>query len=340
MTNLDVAAAVGFLQRPEAYPEGTRTVTPIETHRSWVFLTDAFAYKLKKPIHHDRLDLNRPDLRQRNCYEEVRLNRRLAPDIYLGVVTLTRAEGGALALEGDGEPIDWLVQMRRLPADGMLDAILTSGRTIDEEAHIRATARYLATFLLNARVQPISGHAYRDVLATGTQMDLDELLEPRFGLRRGRVEMLGRSQLAFLKTRSEILDRRVDTGRIIDGHGDLRPEHVCVRPTPAFIDCLEFDRELRVLDPADEIAFLSLECERLGQPLVGRWFGDAYREVTGDTPPSLLVRFYRVYRALRRAKIAVWHLDDPSVRDVDRFQATARRYLELVEPAVPDPTGG
>ena len=176
--------------------------------------------------------------------------------------TLNRAADGAVALEGRGEPVEWLVHMRRLPAEHMLDAVLTSGRAINEEASLRAAARHLATFFLNACAEPISGAAYRHVLEQGTQMHLGELSEPRFRLPRDRVETLARAQLAFLKKCGAIFDRRVDAERIIDGQGDLRPEHVCVRPEPAVIDCLEFAKELRVLDPADEIAFLDLECER------------------------------------------------------------------------------
>jgi aminoglycoside phosphotransferase family enzyme len=120
----------------------------------------------------------------------------------------------------------------------------------------------------------------------------------------------------------------VDAGCLVEGHGDLRPEHICVGREPAIIDCLEFDRDLRVLDPADELAFLGLECERLDAPWVGQWFLDAYIEVTGDVPPPPLLDFYRSYRALRRARIAANHLDDPHVRDPERFAARARQYLE------------
>jgi aminoglycoside phosphotransferase family enzyme len=146
------------------------------------------------------------------------------------------------------------------------------------------------------------------------------------------VVAIADAQLAALVRHRELFDRRVAEGRIVEGHGDLRPEHICLTPVPAIIDCLEFSRDLRLLDPADELSFLGLECERLGRPEVGRWFLASYTEVTGDDPPPPLLRFHRTYRALRRAKIAVWHLRDPGVRDHDRWRERALRYLELAAP--------
>ncbi|MDH4065134.1 MAG: hypothetical protein OEW19_12095, partial [Acidobacteriota bacterium] len=129
-----------------------------------------------------------------------------------------------------------------------------------------------------------------------------------------------------------VFDARVAAGHIVEGHGDLRPEHIWLDPEPAVLDCVEFDRPLRLMDPADELAFLALECERLGAPEVGGWFLDTYVEATGDAPPVSLLKFYRVYRSLRRATIAARHLDDPAVKDAGRFLERARRYLELAAP--------
>jgi aminoglycoside phosphotransferase family enzyme len=323
---------VAFLHRREAYREATTTVTAIETHMSWVFLTDAYAYKLKKPIRTGGLDLSTPQRRRANCDEEVRLNRRLAPEVYLGVLALTRHADGTLALDGTGEPIDWLVRMRRLPAAKMLDLVITGAGASAAEGEVRATARHVAHFYRTAPPEAISGPGYRAALAEGTRQDARELTQARYGLPRGRVEVLANAQLAMLAAHPSLFDRRADAGRIVEGHGDLRPEHIFVGSPPAVIDCLEFDRSLRLLDPSDELSFLSLECERLGDARVGEWFLDAYREATGDAPPPSLLHFYRVYRALRRSTIAARHLDDPTVHDPDRFAARARLYLTMVEP--------
>ena len=338
MTCVALDSKVAFLRRPDAYADAPSAVTPVQTHMSWVFLTDQHAYKLKKPIRYDGIDFTTSALRRRNCDEEVLLNRRLAPDVYLGVVPLTRGPNGELAMNGRGEPVDWLVEMRRLPAQHMLDVILAESRVTAEEPAIRAAAGHLARFYVEAPAEAVSGAAYCKRLSDGVRRDVRELSQPRYGLPLGRITVLARAQLAFVDKCAVLFERRIEAGRIVDGHGDLRPEHVCVRPEPAIIDCLEFSKELRVVDPADELAFLALECERLGDARVGKWFLETYRSITGDEPPAPLRRFYRVYRALRRATLAAWHLDDPTVTEPERFAAKARHYLELVEPVTADVT--
>jgi aminoglycoside phosphotransferase family enzyme len=326
----DLAAKVAFLRRPEAHPDAPRAVETVETHMAYVFLGDRHAYKLKKPVRHDELDFSTPELRRRDCEEEVRLNRRLAPDVYLGVVRLCFDPARGLSLGGAGDAIDWLVWMRRLPADRMLDELIRCGKV--EARDVRDAARALAVFYAKAPPIDLGAPAYRRRLEDGLRGDLQELCRPEFALPRGQVERACREQLALLAQRAELFDQRVSERRIVEGHGDLRPEHICLVSEPVIIDCLEFSRELRIADPADELSFLGLECERLGRPEVGRWFLDAYSEVTGDRPPEPLLRFHRAYRALRRAKIAAWHLLDPGVRDREPWRARARDYLDLAAP--------
>lgn len=126
-----------------------------------------------------------------------------------------------------------------------------------------------------------------------------------------------------------ILEERARDGRIVEGHGDLRPEHVHLGPEPAVIDCIEFDRDLRVLDAVEELAFLAMECEDLGAAEVGAWFLEIYGRESSDVPDSRLVEFYKSHRALTRAKLAAWHLEDPTVPDPERWRRRTRRYLEL-----------
>ncbi len=318
---------LAFLRRPGSYPEGTKHVEVVETHMSWVFLTERHAYKLKKPVHFDSLDFSTVELRRRDCEEEVRLNRRLAPEVYLGTLPLVADPSGALALARTGEVVDWLVWMRRLPAERMLDARILSGALC--EAEVRPAALRLARFFADATAVELAPAEYRRRLAEGVEGDRCALSRPEFGLSIARVEALTRAAQGCLERHAAFFERRVAERRIVEGHGDLRPEHVCLTPEPVIIDCLEFSRELRLLDPADELAFLSLECERLGAPAVGGWFLDAYTEVSGDAPPPLLLDFHRTYRALRRAKLAVWHLEDPAVREPAHWIARAKRYLDL-----------
>lgn len=322
-------ACLVFLERPDAYPEATVRVEAVETHMSWVFLTDSHAYKLKKPVRYAYLDFSTVDARRLDCEREVRLNRRLAPDVYLGVVPLVRDAGGRLHLGGEGETVDWLVRMRRLPADRMLDHLLRDGAVAQTE--IDRLARRLASFYAAAGVEAIAPETYRQNLAGLIEDNLRELASPEFGLAPERPAGLARAQLQFLRDRAELFDARVRQGRIVEGHGDLRPEHVCLLPEPVVIDCLEFNRAYRILDPADELGYLALECERLHAPHVGRWLLDAYGAASGDVPPESLIHFHQSCRAVLRAKLALWHLRDDGRHPPDRWIATARDYLDWAQ---------
>lgn len=319
-------AKLALLGQPDTYPEATARVDAVETHMSWVFLTDTHAYKLKKPVRYSYLDFSTVEARRLDCEREVRLNRRLAPEVYLGTVPLVLDAAGCLHLGGEGETVDWLVRMRRLPADRMLDHLLRSGTVTQPE--ITRLARRLARFYATAAVESITPTAYRQSLAVWLEDNLRELASPEFGLDPDVGEALAHSQLGFLQDHADLFDARVRQGRIVEGHGDLRPEHVCLLPEPAVIDCLEFNRTYRILDPADELGYLALECERLHASQVGHWLLEAYREASSDAPPDALIHFYQSCRAVLRAKLALWHLRDDGRHPPDRWIETARDYLE------------
>lgn len=318
---------VDFLRRRDAYEERPRSVEAIETHMSWVFLTDRRAYKLKKPIRYDVLDFSTLWRRRRSCVREVRLNRRLAPDVYRGIVPLSLAPDGGLRLGGPGGAVDWLVEMRRLPADRMLDRIIGGGGI--QRSDVAPAGELLARFYEHAVPAIVDEESYREHLLEGVVDDRDELVKPAYGLPADRVRAVADAQRGYLDDAAEVFDRRIREGRVVEGHGDLRPEHICLDDPPAIFDCLEFSRDLRMLDPADELSFLALECLRLGAPEVGGWFWDAYRDRTDDDPPPDLVSFYGRYRALRRAKIAMWHLREPDVDGADRWRERAGWYVEV-----------
>lgn len=324
-----LADKVRFLMQPGTYAEPTSAVEAIETHMSWVFLTDAFAYKLKKPVRYDYLDFSTPEARRSDCEEELRLNRRLAPDVYLEVVALCWRPAAGLSLRGEGEPVDWLVKMRRLPQARMLD-VLSRQRVVTQD-EVRGVAHLLATFYASAPREDMSASAYRERLAGQIAMNQRELSEPAFGLDRARVIRVADAQRAFLREQAALCDARVAAGLIVEGHGDLRPEHVCLLPRPVVIDCLEFKRDFRIVDPLDELAGLALHCEHLGMPEVGRWLLAGYAEASGDQWPQALLRFYQSGRALLRARLAIWHLRDDGQQMREKWLPVANQYLELAE---------
>lgn len=318
---------VALLRKPGVYPGEVRQVEVIETHFSWVFLTERNVYKLKKPVRYHGLDLTTLAARRHNCEQEVMLNRRLAPDVYLGAVALTSTDHSGLELDGRGPVVDWLVVMRRLPAERMLDAAIRAGTVSADE--VRKFSLLLADFYRRAAPVTLDPDAYRQRFATAVQANHVELTAPAYRLPGEQIAALTRAQERFLHDRGELLVRRARTGRIVDAHGDLRPEHICLTPDPVIIDCLEFDPELRRLDPADELAYLALECERLGAPALGADVLRHYREATGDDCPDALIHFYTVFRACLRAKIAIWHLADCAPAERDHWSERARSYLDL-----------
>lgn len=323
---LSAERVLEHLRRPSSYPRAAGWVEERETHTSRLFLTRDRVYKLKKPVRLGQLDLRSPLARRSNCQREVRLNRRLAASIYLGVLTLNEAPGGRLELGGAGRPLDWLVVMRRLRADAMLDRELALGAPTRRS--VQGAASRLARFFLGADVLPIAPTHHLAWLRSETLADLRALENPRYGLPAEWLADLEATQLAQLDERPEAFAARAAAGRVLDGHGDLRPEHVCLRPEPLVIDCLEFDADLRAQDPLDELALLGLECELLGAPEVGAWFLAEHERASGDRAPAELLAFYRRFRALRRARLAAWHLDEP-VTDPERWRRRARSYLEL-----------
>ncbi len=320
----DPQTKLAVLRDPATYPDSA-SVELVETHMSWVFLTERHAYKLKKPARTAYADFTTAEARRRDGETEIRLNRRLAEDVYLGLVALTRAPDRRLVLDGEGAPVDWLVKMRRLPAERMLDARIAQGRV--EASRLRRAARRLAEFYRALPSENMGPDRYLARFRRDTTEARAALLRATPDLDAERIERVSGAQLAFIERRGSGLAARA--ARVVEAHGDLRPQHICLLETPVVIDCLEFNRELRLLDPADELAFLALECERLGAPGVGATFLEVYGELSGDAPATRLIHFYKTHRACVRAKLALWHPADDHTPD--KWRRRAREYLALAD---------
>jgi aminoglycoside phosphotransferase family enzyme len=320
---------VAFLRQPSSFPEPAYRVEAIETHMSWVFLTEGYAYKLKKPVCHDFLDFRTIAARRHYCEEEVRLNRRLAAQVYLGIVALSINALGNLQLGEHGTVIDWLVKMRRLPTEHMLDYAIRN-RTANAD-DIRRVAARMATFYRNCQPVAVEPAAYRAAFLRDIERNREELVRPAYQLSVDQVQGLCRAQRTVLNQQRDWFDARVREGRIVEGHGDLRPEHICLVPAVAVIDCLEFSRDLRIVDAADELAYLALECERLGMPELGSLLLPAYGDISGDRPNPALLHFYQSFRATLRARIAIKHLEEEKFRYSAEWRRRCNEYLQLAQ---------
>lgn len=327
---------VRFLRNPQHYPEGTRRIDVIETHFAWIFLTDLHGYKLKKPVRRGCMDYTTIAARRQVCLDELTLNRRLAPAVYLEVVPITRSADHTLALgrprrvRGSSvEVVDWVVKMRRLPAARMLDRAIVE-RTV-RKGDVPALASMLTRFFDGAVRQQLSGPRYVERMLERTAQNERDLCAPDLGLDALHVASIAEMQLDFLQQRKALVAAR--GAQLIDGHGDLRPEHIYLGSgpdAPCVIDCLEFDSNLRWVDPAEEIAFLALECRKLGAGAVARALVSYYRASTLTPPGSALMDFYASQSAMTRAKLAAWHVRDPHlVRDAGLWRTRATHYLRL-----------
>ncbi len=330
-SKFSLAVIVDRLRSQEAYPVPTSRVEVKEAHWSWVFLTDKFAYKLKKVEANQPLDASMLEIRSRNCQREVDLNRRLATNVYYGVVPVTIDTAGLIRVEGEGTTIDWLVKMRRLPAEQMLDWQIDH-HMVNEDFFRRAIVT-LCKFYKKSSPATISSQRYIDQQIRDLRQSYHELLMPLYAQSREMVSDVHESLLGYLDRNQESFLTRVDEGRIVEAHGDLRPEHICLESEPVFIDCLDFDARLRILDPASELSFLSLECERLGVGHLSDLIWPDYREICQDKPDMNLLRFYHAFHACIRAMLSVWHLKD-SLASSEKWIARGHSYLKLAESTV------
>ena len=320
------ADKVRFLSIPQAFPNKPPEVLVEETHMSWVFLAGDRVYKLKKPVTTSYLDFSTVERRERNCREEVRLNRRLAPDVYRGVVPLVVSSGGNLSLDGPGVVVDWLVAMRRLPADRMLDYAIAQRQVTDDT--VLTVADYLASFYISSPPVEITAEEYLTQFAQEHRHNRSVLFDT--GLLDSAMVKQALDQIEnALEKPATGLAQRAAAHRIIDGHGDLRPEHICLEASPVVIDCLEFNQRLRMVDPVDELTFLSLECARLGATWIGPMVLQHYCERSGDTLPSELVQFYWAYRACLRARLSLIHILEGDKRKPEKWLPLAQHYLAL-----------
>ena len=320
---VSTADKVRFLASPAAHGGVRPDVT--ETHMSWLFAAGDRVLKLKKPVRTPFLDFSTMALRAFNCGEEVRLNRRLAPDVYIGVTPLVATADGGLAVgpaPGAG-PVDWLVEMHRLPAERMLEAAIRSDSV--SPADIERLGHRLANFFRAARRVPLSADAYLLRFDTLQAANRDVLLQPAFGSA-GAAPVLDAADASRAR-HAAALGERAASGHLREGHGDLRPEHIVLDGTPVVIDCLEFSAELREVDPFDELAFLGLECRMLGAAWIEGTLIAQVARALGDAPSPVVQALYTAHRALLRARLSAAHLLDAHPRTPERWLPQASRYL-------------
>jgi aminoglycoside phosphotransferase family enzyme len=293
----------------------------VATHFAWVFLIGDRAWKLRKPVRRDTMDYGSLEARRLDSLEEIRLNRRLAPDVYLGTAPLTLADGGRLAIDGPGEIVDWLVCMRRLDRALLLDARMARGPV--DPTSLQPVIRLLAGFYRAAAPAISDGPAF--VARVARQVENNHrVLASADGV---DVATLFARQREFTARRSALLEQRATGCCVVEAHGDLRPEHIYLDDSPAIIDCLEFDRDLRILDRAEELSFLHLECAHVGHEATGRTLLRGCLAQLADDATDALLHFYRSHRATTRAKIYAWRASEADGGTPGEWRERAGGYM-------------
>jgi len=321
---------VKALLKPEAYPETTGKIELAQTQMSFVFLTDQFVYKVKKAVDLGYLDYTTLDKRRFFCQKEVELNRRLCPEIYLGVVPVTR-DKGAIRMGGRGETIEYAVRMRRLPQEKMMNVLLADDGVSTEM--IAGVAEKLAAFHKEAETNPeISAFGEIKAITRNTDENFTQT-----GKYIGRTiskdsyrHIKGYTE-SFVEKNATLFNKRVKEGRIRDCHGDLHAAHICFANDICIYDCIEFNDRFRYCDIASEMAFLAMDLDHYGRADLSRSLISAYVAESGDKELVKLLGFYKGYRAYVRGKVEGFKLDDPYISKVEKekTQDIAASYFDL-----------
>jgi uncharacterized protein len=325
------ATLADALLRPECYPHSANRIERLETHISWVFLAGDRAYKVKKPVRMDFLDFSSLEARRRFCDEELRLNRRFAPDLYLDVVAIAGTPQ-APVVGGDGPVLEYAVRMRRFPQDALASRLLARGELTPEL--VTGLAARVARFHQSLPAAPPDSHHGTPESVRHPAMQnfdqIDALLATPAG--RARTRALRAWTERELRLREGDIRSRRAAGMVREGHGDLHLGNVALIDGELVpFDCIEFSDDLRWNDVASDVAFLVMDLlDRRARPLA--WlFLNAYLEATGDYPALSVLRFHLVYRAVVRAKIHLIRAHQPGAdaRARARLLRAYRGYMRL-----------
>ena len=334
------------LSNAAAYPHPADELVHLHTHISDVFLAGAYAYKVKKPVELGFLDFTTLSKRRRACEDEVRLNKRLAPQIYLGVVPIRNIGGkfkvGSEPDDGGAEVADYAVKMVRMPQEGMLDQLAAAGKLGRDQ--MRDVAHQLARFHGLAEHGPkIDLYGGLDNIADHVRQNLAQT-EPYIGrsIMRSQLERIRSYAQDFMRTHAALFFARVSAGRIVDGHGDLHLRNMCLYYDAVVIfDCIEFSQRFRAGDAIGDIAFLTMDLGAHNLPRLGNCFLNEYLQRTDDYAGLAVLDFYQTYRACVRGKVASFLLDGAG-SETQRLAAAneGARYFNLASEYITGRTGG
>jgi hypothetical protein len=327
---MDISSLQKALLNAGIYPDLPKEVKFIETHISLLFLTGNHVYKVKKPVDFGFLDFTTLEKRRYFCEQEVRLNRRLSPDIYLGVIKITRDQDRIL-MDGKGETVEYAVKMEQIPEELLMDKLLKKNRV--DKKMIEAVSEKLVHFY---SVAETSDHIKSFAKPERVKQDTDE----NFAQTQKYIDVVVSKNVyseiqsrtnEFFKKKENIFHQRINADRIRDCHGDLRLEHIFFGKEISIFDCIEFNERFRYTDVAADIAFLAMDLDYHEREDLAEHLIQTYIEKSGDQELLSMLDFYKCYRAYVRGKVESFRLDDPNIPEVEKKEALkrAQKYFGL-----------
>ncbi len=330
----ELPSIVKALLKSQAYSHKPQKIELVQTQMSFVFLTGDYVYKVKKPVNLGYLDYTTLEKRQFFCHQELELNRRLCPDVYLAVVPIIAShQPSAISyqLECEGNPIEYAVKMRQLPQDRMLDVLLPQNRVTEQM--VAKVAEKLAGFHQKAKTSSeIAAFGKLDIIRRNTDENFTQT-EKYIGLSIPRLsyDHIKSYTEDFICNNISLFDKRVKESKIRDCHGDLHAAHICFTDDVCIYDCIEFNDRFRYSDVASEIAFLAMDLDRYQRADLSQHLVNTYVKLSHDEELLKLLNFYKCYRAYVRGKVESFKLDDPYISKEEKTKvlAVAKSYFEL-----------
>ncbi len=321
---------IEFLKKPENYPHEIEKFQCIQTHISYVFLTGKWVYKIKKPVDFGFLNFTSLSLRKHFCEEEVRLNSRLAQDIYEGVIAFYKRENG-YSWEPHGDAVEYAVKMRQLPADRMGDFLLK--KNMLEKEHILSLSKKLVSFYKDAETGPeITEYGSIEKIRFNTEENFEQT-NPFLGITisKDRHKAIRDYTEEFFEKNSSLFSRRQKEEKVRDGHGDLHLGNICFADEIYIYDCIEFNKRFRYGDVAVDVAFTAMDLDFHDRWDLSKYFIDKFVELSDDNDLLEIIDFYKCYRAFVRGKIHSFALNQEEVPDEEkeRQRRLAKDYFRL-----------
>jgi len=322
---------LSIIKKPSLYGNNIKNVSVIQTHISYVVLTGKYVYKIKKPVNFGFLDFSTLEKRKYFCEEELRLNRRLCPEIYLDVVSFTK-KNDDIEINGSGEIIDFAVKMNEFPQESILNKLLKKNKIVEK------TIDNIVDILVNFYKSSISSDEINyfgtvEAVKHNTDENFEQTKEfINLTITKEKFDSIKKRTNDFLNLNKNILENRVKNGFIKDCHGDLHSGNIVViNDKICIFDCIEFNQRFRYSDVASDIAFLSMDLDFLGQAYLSSYLIEKYVEKSKDENIFDVLNFYKCYRAYVRGKVIGFKLNDPNIDKLEKEKTInlARKYFDL-----------